>query len=453
MIPPPTPRARTGGDAVLEALEREGVDVIFGYPGGTIMPFYDALYGHPMRHILVRHEAGAAFAAGGYARTSGRVGVCCATSGPGATNLVTGLVDAMMDSIPVVAITGQVRTALMGTDGFQEADVCAITQCTTKASILVTDPAQIYTKVREAFALARSGRPGPGAGRHSRPTCSRRPTCPSKARRARRATCVRWPRASRSRRRRKRSATRTGRWRSPAAARAIRKRWRRSASSARCWAYRIRRRSAGSEPRDPNDVHGLGMLGMHGTKAANLAVHAADVVLAFGMRFDDRVTGRPDRFAQDATIVHNDIDATEFNKIIPTAIALHGDSARHDRCDHRRTEERHRSALRRLGASQAEGARRPAAERRREGRPPLGDRRSSICSSRPAAEARSSCTDVGQHQMWAAQRVQAEHAARFLHLGGPGLDGLRFPGRRSARMLRAIRAGRCSRSSATAASR
>ena len=161
MIQPHTPRPRTGGDAVLEALEREGVDVIFGYPGGTIMPFYDALYGHPMRHILVRHEAGAAFAAGGYARTSGRVGVCCATSGPGATNLVTGLVDAMMDSIPLVAITGQVRTALMGTDGFQEADVCAITQCTTKASILITDPAQLYTKVREAFALARSGRPGP----------------------------------------------------------------------------------------------------------------------------------------------------------------------------------------------------------------------------------------------------------------------------------------------------
>src|SRR6201996_9140487 len=161
MIPAITPRPRTGGDAVLEALEREGVDVIFGYPGGTIMPFYDALYGHPMRHILVRHEAGAAFAAGGYARTSGRVGVCCATSGPGATNLVTGLVDAMMDSIPLVAITGNVRTDLMGTDGFQEADVCAITQCTTKASVLVTDAGQIYTAVREAFALARSGRPGP----------------------------------------------------------------------------------------------------------------------------------------------------------------------------------------------------------------------------------------------------------------------------------------------------
>src|ERR1700676_1806354 len=125
------------------------------------MPMYDALFQHPVRHVLCRHEAAAVFAASGYARTSGRVGVCCATSGPGATNLVTGLLDAFMDSVPVVAITGQVRTALMGTDGFQEADVCAITQCTTKATFLVTDPAKVYSTVREACALARSGRPGP----------------------------------------------------------------------------------------------------------------------------------------------------------------------------------------------------------------------------------------------------------------------------------------------------
>jgi acetolactate synthase-1/2/3 large subunit len=124
----------TGAQAVVEALEREGVETIFGYPGGAIMPLYDALYEHRVRHILVRHEAAAAFAASGYARTSGRVGVCCATSGPGATNLVTGLLDAMMDSVPLVAITGQVRSELMGTDGFQEADVCAITQPSPNAT-------------------------------------------------------------------------------------------------------------------------------------------------------------------------------------------------------------------------------------------------------------------------------------------------------------------------------
>ena len=150
-----------GALAVIEALEREGVEVVFGYPGGAIMPLYDALYEHQVRHILVRHEAAAAFAASGYARTTGRVGVCCATSGPGATNLVTGLLDAMMDSVPVVAITGQVRTELMGTDGFQEADVCAITQAVTKRNMLVTDPSKIASTIAEAFALARDGRPGP----------------------------------------------------------------------------------------------------------------------------------------------------------------------------------------------------------------------------------------------------------------------------------------------------
>ncbi|MDP9106775.1 MAG: thiamine pyrophosphate-binding protein, partial [Candidatus Eremiobacteraeota bacterium] len=150
-----------GAQAVVAALEREGVETIFGYPGGAIMPLYDALYEHPVRHVLVRHEAAAAFAASGYARTSGRVGVCCATSGPGATNLVTGLLDAMMDSVPLVAITGQVRSELMGTDGFQEADVCAITQPVTKRNMLVSDVHAVAETLAEAFALARAGRPGP----------------------------------------------------------------------------------------------------------------------------------------------------------------------------------------------------------------------------------------------------------------------------------------------------
>src|SRR5450432_336189 len=157
MIPASAPRPKNGGDAVLEALEREGVDVLFGYPGGTIMPFYDALYGHPMRHILVRHEAGAAFAAGGYARTSGRVGVCCATSGPGATNLVTGLVDAMMDSIPVVAITGQVHSKLIGSDAFQEADTFGITRPATKHNFMVKTLAELPQLVHEAFYISGSG--------------------------------------------------------------------------------------------------------------------------------------------------------------------------------------------------------------------------------------------------------------------------------------------------------
>ncbi len=152
----------SGAQIVLDALVAEGVDVAFGYPGGTIMPVHDALFtDHRIRHVLVRHEQGAAFAAGGYARATGKVGVCIATSGPGATNLVTGICDAMMDSVPVVAITGQVRSPLMGTDGFQEADVAAITSTITKRNIIVRDIDSIPAAIHAAFELARGPRPGP----------------------------------------------------------------------------------------------------------------------------------------------------------------------------------------------------------------------------------------------------------------------------------------------------
>ncbi|MBD5655512.1 MAG: acetolactate synthase large subunit, partial [Candidatus Eremiobacteraeota bacterium] len=151
----------TGAQLVLDVLADEGVEVVFGYPGGAIMPLYDALYTHAIQHVLTRHEAGAAFAAGGFARSSGRVGVCFATSGPGATNLVTGLLDAQMDSIPLVAITGQVRTALMGTDGFQEADVSSIMGPVTKRSVCVRDVRDLERTLRAAFRVAKGPRPGP----------------------------------------------------------------------------------------------------------------------------------------------------------------------------------------------------------------------------------------------------------------------------------------------------
>jgi len=236
--------------------------------------------------------------------------------GAGATNLVTGLVDAMMDSIPVVAITANVRMPLMGTDGFQEADVCAITQCTTKASILITDPAQLYTKVREAFALARSGRPGPVL--IDIPTDVLKAPYVPEQNPPRKVNDVK-PVASAESVKAAVDAIRSshrpvaiagGGARDPKAVKAFRE---------LCALLGLPHTTTicGLGASDPNDVHGLGMLGMHGTKASNLTVHAADVVLAFGMRFDDRVTGRPDRFAKEATIVHNDIDVSEFDKIIP----------------------------------------------------------------------------------------------------------------------------------------
>jgi acetolactate synthase-1/2/3 large subunit len=424
MIPAITPRPRTGGDAVLEALEREGVDVIFGYPGGTIMPFYDALYGHPMRHILVRHEAGAAFAAGGYARTSGRVGVCCATSGPGATNLVTGLVDAMMDSIPLVAITGNVRTDLMGTDGFQEADVCAITQCTTKASILVTDPGQIYTKVREAFALARSGRPGPVLV--DIPTdILKAPYVPEQVppRKVNDVKPVATHESIAAAAEIIRNAHRPviiagGGVRDPKAVKAFRE---------FCALLGLPHTTTicGLGASDPNDPRGLGMLGMHGTKAANLTVHSADVVLAFGMRFDDRVTGKRDRFVKGATVIHNDIDASEFNKIIATNVCLHGDSAdvltalvaelktgHVPRFDDWATQ------------GKALGGALPSDDSK-DGHLSATDFLDTFFQKAPADAI--ICTDVGQHQMWAAQRVRPNTPRDFCTSAGLGSMGFGFP--------------------------
>jgi acetolactate synthase I/II/III large subunit len=423
MIPAMAPRPRNGGDAVLDALEHEGVEVIFGYPGGTIMPFYDALYGHPMRHILVRHEQAAAFAAGGYARSSGRVGVCCATSGPGATNLVTGLVDAMMDSIPVVAITGQVRTGLMGTDGFQEADVFSITQCTTKATLLVTDPAMIYATVREAFTIARTGRPGPVVV--DIPTDVLKAAYVENAPKPRAAT-VKPPTLSaqsvrdaveKIRAARKPMAIAGGGVRDPKAVAAFRE---------LCAYLGIPHTTTinGLGAADTRNAYGLGMLGMHGTKAANLAVHNADLLLCFGMRFDDRVTGRPDRFAHGATIVHNDIDATEFNKIIPTAVALHADAA---------------DAITALIAALQTG---PAVrfddwavEASRLGGPLPSDRSVDHLSATDFLDALFAAlpeeavvaTDVGQHQMWAAQRVKPKLPRHFVTSAGLGSMGFGFP--------------------------
>ena len=418
--------AQNGALAVVEALEREGVDVIFGYPGGAIMPLYDALYEHRVRHILVRHEAAASFAASGYARTTGRVGVCCATSGPGATNLVTGLLDAMMDSVPLVAITGQVRSELMGTDGFQEADVCAITQSVTKRNMLVTDAADIAATLAEAFALARAGRPGPvlvdipsdvlKAKLDSDAVTPVRPA----------ARHNKGPRVSDAAVRdavaRVRSARRPvaiigGGVRADAveAYRAL------VAMLGLPHAATINALGAA----DPGDANYLGMLGMHGLKAANKAVQRADLILALGMRFDDRVTGKPDRFARDTVVVHADIDATEFGKIIAADVTLHGDL---------------RPTLEALAAAFADGHVPRFDDWAIEARL-LGG---ALPSDNVAAHVLSATdvldrffaaapddaivtTDVGQHQMWAAQRARPSHPRNYATSAGLGAMGFGFP--------------------------
>jgi acetolactate synthase-1/2/3 large subunit len=415
----------TGAQAVVAALERAGVETIFGYPGGAIMPLYDALYEHRVRHILVRHEAAAAFAASGYARTSGRVGVCCATSGPGATNLVTGLLDAMMDSVPLVAITGQVRTELMGTDGFQEADVCAITQPVTKRNMLISDVNRIGETIAEAFALARQGRPGPVLvdipndvlkarvdddavrepltyvdGEHPRVAQSAVRDAVARIRSARRPVAIIG------------GGVRAG-----------------AVDLYRLFVAMLGLPHAATinalGAAAPGDANYLGMLGMHGLKAANKAVQRADLIVALGMRFDDRVTGKPDRFAREAAVIHADIDATEFGKIVPADVTLHGDL---------------RETLLALVDELARGHVPRfddwAAEARLLGGALPSDRVTDDQLSATGVLDRLFeaipqdaivTTDVGQHQMWAAQRARPAHPRKYATSAGLGAMGFGFP--------------------------
>src|SRR3954470_9113677 len=318
-----------GAKMLLECLAREGVDCFFGYPGGVTIPFYDALYDSPIRHVLVRHEENACFAAEGYAKSTGKVGVCCATSGPGATNLVTGLVDAMMDSIPIVAITGQVSTKLMGSDAFQEADTFGITRSATKHNFLVKNIADLPQVVHEAFYIAASGRPGPvlvditkdvltGQAHYTPVTEIHLPGyrvfSDGHGGQIRRASQMAW-------------------------------------EAERPFIYAgggIIAANASNELRELVEVldapavctlMGLGALpsshpnfismpGMHGSYAANMGMTNADLLIALGVRFDDRVTGRLAAFAPHAKVIHVDIDPAEVGKNRTPDVPIVGDVKR-----------------------------------------------------------------------------------------------------------------------------
>lgn len=420
--------ARNGAQLVLDALIEENVDVVFGYPGGTIMPLYDEIFGHKVRHVLVRHEAAAAFAASGYARSSGRVGVCIATSGPGATNLITGLLDALMDNVPVVAITGQVRSALLGTDGFQEADVTSITQTTTKRNILVREVSQVLPAMRAAFRIARGPRPGPvlvdiptdilkayldgaPAAREERACAAGVPQAPD-ADEITKAVDLLHAAAQ------------------PVVIVGGGARWSEAAEE-----YREFLELTGAP--HTSTVHGLGsasfsdpaylgMAGMHGWKRANVAIAGCDALFALGMRFDDRVTGNPKRFATKATIVHADIDESEFDKIVPAKIKLHADL----KATLRALNEELRA--RPLGDKHRAWAQRAASV----GTPPPRDRAAeNALSATDVLDALFDAvqpgtivtTDVGQHQMWAAQRAHPEKVRDFITSGGLGSMGFGFP--------------------------
>ena len=330
-IRPETPTA-AGAEILLRALKDQGVDVIFGYPGGSVLPIYDALFNqNAIRHVLVRHEQAAVHAAEGYARSTGRVGVVLVTSGPGATNAVTGLADALLDSIPVVCLTGQVPTHLIGNDAFQEADTTGITRPATKHNYLVKRPEDLARVVHEAFYVARSGRPGPvvidlpkdiliGKAPYTPPADtphrSYRPqTQPDSALIARAVAMLKSA---------KRPMIYTGGGvinAGPAASEAL-------VRFVRTTGFPCTSTLMGLGAFPASDPQFLGMLGMHGTYEANLAMHGCDVMLNIGARFDDRVTGRLNAFSPGSRKIHIDIDPSSINKNVPVELPIVGDAGR-----------------------------------------------------------------------------------------------------------------------------
>jgi len=315
-----------GAAAILKTLEMHGVEIIFGHPGGTIMPTYDALYDSPIRHVLVRHEQAGVHAATAYARASGRVGVCMATSGPGALNLVTGLQDALMDSTPVVAITGNVPQHLIGTDAFQEADVVGITQPVTKHNFQVRKVNDIPRVISEAFYIASSGRPGPvlidfpkdvqqaeftGSFEVEIDLPGYKPTYKGHPRQIERAL--------EALRKAEKPVLMVGGGALNAAQEIL--------ELAEKTGLPVIPTLMGLGVFPGTHPQCLGMPGMHGSVAANRAIHHADTILAIGLRFDDRVTGKVSRFAPNAhTVIHVDIDPAEIGKLVKTSIPVVGDA-------------------------------------------------------------------------------------------------------------------------------
>ncbi len=319
----------SGAEILLKSLQAEGVDTIFGYPGGQALPIYDALYDSDIRHILTRHEQGAAHAADGYARATGRPGVCLATSGPGATNLVTGIANAYMDSVPMVAITGQVSRALLGRDSFQEADIIGITLPITKHSYLVEDPSELARVVKEAFHVATTGRPGPvlidmpkdvssgmfdyeASGELQLPGYSPvKDGEPGRVLEAARAIAAA-----------QRPVIYAG------GGVVISGAHQELLQLAELLMAPVCNTLLGMGSFPGNHPLSLGMLGMHGTKYANFAVCECDLLIAVGARFDDRVTGKLETFAPEAKVIHIDIDPAEIGKNVRVDIPIVGDVKR-----------------------------------------------------------------------------------------------------------------------------
>jgi acetolactate synthase I/II/III large subunit len=426
-----------GADIVLQCLRAEGVDLVFGYPGGAIMPLYDALEGSGVRHILTRHEQGAIFAAEGYARVTGKAGVAIATSGPGATNLVTGIADAKMDSVPLVCITGQVRSALIGTDAFQETDVFGVTLSLTKWSRIVKSIDEIADVVAEGFYWARSGRPGP--------VVIDIPTDMLKAKKEF-SGAVKFVPRPRTEKAEKHAANGNGN----AAVKpnkfdsiiAMLQKAQRPVALVGAGAKlsgaipELRRllddlnipsfatvHGLGAVP--PQAPHYLGMVGMHGTRAANMALHETDLLLVFGARLDDRVTGDPSRFAPFAKIVHFEIDPAQLDRVRACEISVIGDLAE-TIPTFQTAVQNAKSSLPRWNdwRNVACGDERAELDPRGLAQPTIRFL-DELFSRLPQDSV--VIADVGQHQMWAAQRYRSSSPRGFITSGGLGAMGFALP--------------------------
>lgn len=419
----------TGAQAVLECLKREGVDVVFGLPGGVLLPLYDAIYSSEIRHILVRHEQGAAHMADGYARATGKVGVCIATSGPGATNLVTGIATAYMDSVPMVAITGQVNTFLIGKDAFQEADITGITLPITKHNYLLRSAKEIPRVFREAFYIARSGRPGPVLIDLPRDvTVEEMEFC--------------WPEVNLPG---YHPSIKAHEMQIKKAAKALMEAERPVIYAGGGVKFADAHRELfdlavkinapvtttlmgiGCFPED--HPLSLGMLGMHGTKYANYTIQESDLILAVGARFDDRVTGKVSSFAPGAKIIHVDVDPAEIGKNVRVDIPLVGDAKNALAGLIKEVQPKPRSAWNdKVDMWKSDYPLKYV--------PDINVIKpqyviEKLCELAPDAII---TTEVGQNQMWAAQFFVHEDPRKFISSGGLGTMGYGFPAAIGAKM-------------------